>query len=318
MIYKFLYNVDLMSKQKELTNTYFNTRSSLWAESVYKLDNRFDRFPTSMVRDDIILKNLKTQKTIKRVLDFGCGSGDMVFALRKRKYDAHGFDLAEDMIHQAENTRMKEYPKNSDLFWLDDVERYKGDASYDAAVATGVIEYLDQDLPLIKSMSSSLKKGGVAYIACRNKLFSAATANSYTLDELKSGHLASLIKEALQAGTVAGSYKKEFESVIANLRDLLQTPTKDLLAPKKKESVLTFPKGMVRRFHTPEEMAKAAKKAGLTLEGVEYFHMHPLPSQYEQLFPRFYNGLSLAFQPLGATALGAQTASGFVAVLRKS
>ncbi len=306
-----------MSKQKQLTNAYFNTRSSLWAESVYKLDNRFDRFPTSMVRDDLILKNLRAEKKIKKVIDFGCGSGDMVLALRKRKYDAYGFDFAEEMINQAETTRMKQYPKLSNLFWVDDVEQYKGNASYDAAVATGVIEYLDKDIPLMKSMSSSLKKNGVAYIACRNKLFSSGTANSYTLDELKQGRLGTLIKETMNAGKVSHAYKKEFESLLNNLREMLTSSNADLLAPKKKEQVLAFPKGMVRRFHTPDEIKRAAGKAGLVLEHVEYFHFHPLSAQYEVLFPRFYNALALAFQPLGSTSLGAQMASGFVAVLRK-
>ncbi len=307
-----------MSKQKKLTNTYFNKRSSLWAESVYKLDNRFDRFPTSLTRDDIIINSLQSLKNVKKVIDFGCGSGEMVSTLYKRGYDVSGFDLAEEMISFSKKLLKKDGANVSDsMLWVDDVEKFKGDQTFDVAISTGVIEYLEEDSSILHSMSSSLKKGGVAYVACRNRLFSSGSSNSFSLDELKSGTLEGLIEETMSEGAVKSEYRKEFEDVINNMKELFLNSTADLMAPSSEEDVLSFPDELIRRFHSPSEINKFANDAGMTLEKVEYFHFHPLPSQYEKLFPRFYNALALAYQPLGSTPIGSQMASGFVAILRK-
>ena len=311
-----------MKEQKKLTTRYFNDRSKEWAESVYNSHNRFDRFPTSLVRDGIIYDDIAQRKEIKKVTDFGCGSGEMVIELLQRGYEAKGFDIAEKMIYLARRNFKKENPDkySEEKFVQGDVESYHCDEPSEAAIATGVIEYLEEDLPLLRSMSDSLKEGGVAYIACRNQLFNTTTGNVFTLEELKEGNLERLISEFNDVEKYSPvKFEKSLELQNAMLEKIstLVSGNTNKFIEKESEDVLEFPSEMKRRFHSPADMDRLGKKVGMNLEKVIYFHFHPYPPEYANVFPGLFNALSLAMQPLGETSLGAHMCSGFVAIYKK-
>jgi hypothetical protein len=74
---------------------------------------------------------------------------------------------------------------------------------------------------------------------------------------------------------------------------------------------------MVRRQHTPQDVAASGEKFGFGLEHVVYWHSHPYPPTLEHHFPAVYNKLSYLMGPLGRTAVGAWMCSSFIAVLKK-
>jgi SAM-dependent methyltransferase len=95
-----------------------------------------------------------------RILDIGCGTGEMVAKLTERGYEAWGVDLAEPMIAYAS----RRYP--SVRFRVGDIEKIPFDDSmFDAVVCLGVIEYLVDDDQALKEMRRVLKPGGSAIIS---------------------------------------------------------------------------------------------------------------------------------------------------------
>ena len=311
-----------MSIQKDLTKSYFNERSEAWAESVYNPNNRFNRFPTSLVRDGIITGLLKQNENTNSVIDFGCGSGEMMCNLLGERYDVAGFDIAEGMVSLARDKISKTEKSNStNRVWIDDVETYRTSRKYDAAIATGIIEYMEEDLPLLASMSEAVKLGGRVFVACRNKLFNVTTANDYTLELLNNGTLCEKIGEISEVGLFSDVQFEDSvrlqESVVNNF-SMVSERFNELVEHEAIDEIQDFPEKMTRRFHSPLEMRALGKEVKLVLENVVYFHIHPFPPKFEKAFPALYNALSLALQPLGQTALGAHIGSGFVAVYQKS
>ena len=63
------------------------------------------------------------------------------------------------------------------------------------------------------------------------------------------------------------------------------------------------PAQIVRRQHTSSQFANSAESAGLRLQHIVYYHLHPYPARYQKLLTDLYNRLSLAMQPLGTLQL---------------
>jgi SAM-dependent methyltransferase len=94
------------------------------------------------------------------VLDVGCGTGDMAAALMVRGYDVKGVDIAEPMVERARERW------GEDRFDVGDGEHLPyADASFDAVVCLGVIEYQDRDEETLREIHRVLKPGAVAVIS---------------------------------------------------------------------------------------------------------------------------------------------------------
>ena len=78
---------------------------------------------------------------IKKILDFGCGKGQMVEFLQKKGYMVDGVD-------QYTNLTIWDLLPNS----------------YDVVYMTEVIEHIIEPQPIISQLSSLLKDGGILYI----------------------------------------------------------------------------------------------------------------------------------------------------------
>jgi ubiquinone/menaquinone biosynthesis C-methylase UbiE len=94
------------------------------------------------------------------VLDFGCGTGDLARHLWERRYVLTGCDVADQMIKTARRVF-----GNTDISWktlpVDWRELPFVDRSFDAVVASCVLEYVG-DLELVFSeLSRVLRDGGV-------------------------------------------------------------------------------------------------------------------------------------------------------------
>src|SRR5206468_7102464 len=98
-----------------------------------------------------------------KVLDAGCGSGEMAAKLMERDYDVQGVDIAEPMVHVAG----KRF--GSDRFRVADIEHIPfPDRSFDAVVCLGVLEYLDTDDDALREIWRVLKPAGIAVFATPN------------------------------------------------------------------------------------------------------------------------------------------------------
>lgn len=83
----------------------------------------------------------------KRVLDVGCGTGEVPYLLADRGAIAHGIDYAADAIKVAEETYSHENLSFAVQDILDVTEHY------DAIVSVGTLEHMDDPFAVLKHMS---------------------------------------------------------------------------------------------------------------------------------------------------------------------
>ena len=156
------------------------------------------------------------------------------------------------------------------------------------------------------------------FAQCRNRLFNLCSANQYTMSEASNHEVGPLLEHL--------ELSRRFSPLDTPDRDVVEATTARLgaLAQNLSESVPTeftaLPKrgkDVLRRQYTPVEFAESCQAAGLELESVVYYRMHPIPPGEKELFPDFYNAFSLAMQPLGTSPVVAAISSSFVARVRK-
>ena len=149
---------------KGQVRTTFSDRASLWAAQSADTEQRTVEARNLASRRRFALQML--QAAVPRgakILDAGCGPGEISAALIESGYDAWGVDIAEPMIrHARERCR-------SDQFRIGDIERIPfQDSTFDAVVCLGVIEYLDADQQALTEMRRVLRPGGTAVISTPN------------------------------------------------------------------------------------------------------------------------------------------------------
>jgi ubiquinone/menaquinone biosynthesis C-methylase UbiE len=146
---------------KDNVKSLFSGRATEWAG--WYAD---DRRPT-LEADNLLARRRLAGEMIAaavgppaRILDVGCGTGDMAGWLMKRGYRVAGVDIAEPMVLRAR----ERWPEGQ--FEVGDGERLPFDnASFDAVVCLGVIEYLDADGRALAEIRRVLKPGGAAVIS---------------------------------------------------------------------------------------------------------------------------------------------------------
>jgi len=100
----------------------------------------------------------------KKVLDVGCGRGDLMEMLQKDNV-VLGIDFSIGMLKQCMKKGLK-------VVWGEAIDIPFPDNHFDVVCALGLIEYLPEDSKFIKEVYRVLKPGGIAVISFRNALFS--------------------------------------------------------------------------------------------------------------------------------------------------
>lgn len=311
-----------MSYQKKLTKDFFNKVAEEWFYRTYDPKGTFFQFPGNRVRMEVVLGEIEKLGLGGRMLDVGCGAGQLVIELLKKGNGAVGIDIAGEMIARAKvnllHSKISADPGTT--FYCVDLAHFKSPKKYDAVTALGLLEYLERDSELFSMLNKIVMKGGYVFAECRNRFFNLFSMNDYTPKILP--ELPKLIKELKEA--------EKYSPIPAEKAPLIQAKvTKEITkflneALKKKEWFAKntpvysgYPKKMVRRQHTPQELEKTARKFGFGLEYVIYWHLHPYPPFYEKKFPRIFNKMSYLTAPLGRTIVGAYMSSSFIGILRK-
>lgn len=314
-----------MTEQNKITKAYFDEVSEDWFRRAYDPENTFIAFPTGKVRQGITISEMKKLNTGKRVIDLGCGTGQLVIELLKIGYDVIGIDNSPKMIAEARNLLAKELLRldGSEIFQIRNCINQDITDRFDVVTAMGVLEYLEDDFAFFKAINSLLKDKGFAFIECRNRLFNINSGNQYTLSESESGVLKELI---LQLDSIKKYSPVSIEEIIeiqANVfKEIAENIEKEsdakILTPGEIPVLKEYPTKMVRGQYTPKKIEEFAKKVGLNLKYVIYYHCHPYLPRYEKLFPTVFNRIAFLMQPLGYTMLGSTISSAFVAVIEKT
>lgn len=110
------------------------------------------------------LNNKKTDKKNLRILDWGCGKGDLVKFLNNNGYDCYGLEVvdnkkAKDQLELYENELLKDK-----IFYIkhDNMTRFTPNF-FDIVITNQVLEHMSNKIDFINELKRILKTGGFSY-----------------------------------------------------------------------------------------------------------------------------------------------------------
>lgn len=130
-------------------------------------------YPTLRFRHAHILKMVSTLELgpQHRVLDVGCGPGEMLVDLAKIGCEVHGMDIAQEMVEIAqERLSSTRELLNPTHIAQGDIENltYQNDF-FDLIICSGIVEYLKDDTKWLAEITRTLKPNGHLIINVTNK-----------------------------------------------------------------------------------------------------------------------------------------------------
>ena len=296
---------------KDYVKDYFDRHAQAWVEAAYVGNVKF---PVGSERVRLAIEGVAPAiPEGGRIVDLGCGGGQLCVHASRIGWRTVGVDQAPGMIEEA-----RAAAEGVELEWIVSEYDESGlpDDEFHAVTALGLIEYLDDDHGLFAEAARLLRPRGRFAVSCRNRLYNLFSANDYTagtlgddaqplLDELRES-LAQTSDDDLHA--LALSLADAADELRAAVdADRAQPP------PDLHDHVRAFQRG--RRQHTPAEVADVAAQHGFVPVDTLALHPHPLPPALEPLAPRTYNRLALAWQrPLERSPAGLAFCTAFVAV----
>jgi len=132
----------------------FDEKSRPWTRHYHaggKLEDRLRLFPETLA---------ELLPAPARVLDFGCGTGNVARELARRGYDVRGCDVSAGMIDEARRA----FP---DMEWVRVTPGFDlpfDDATFDAVVASSVLEYVADPAETIRQVARVLRPRGIAVV----------------------------------------------------------------------------------------------------------------------------------------------------------
>lgn len=179
-------------EQQEQALMYFRSHAMEWNQKA-----SMESYSIIENRHLAVLKAMEKYNKHSRLLDIGCGSGQLAILASHIEWDAVGVDFAEEMIELSRNNN-RESGANAKFICASIFECDLEPASFDIVSAQGVIEYLPlSELAIfMKIVYNLLKDGGRLLLGSRNRLFNIHSLNNYTEVEIKLGTINKLIEEA--------------------------------------------------------------------------------------------------------------------------
>ena len=132
--------------------SYFDGVAGCWSENYAPggaMHARVERF---------IVAGAEDAPPDARVLDFGCGSGELARAMAKRGWRVTGCDISREMLRIAEAA-----PGGGSVAWhaIEPAAKLPFDAaSFDLATASSVFEYISDPAASLKELHRTLLPGG--------------------------------------------------------------------------------------------------------------------------------------------------------------
>ncbi len=264
----------MINPQQQETWRYFSNSAAEWRK---KAEGSLPiRVNVINQRNDFVLAVALRLPALKRSLDVGCGTGELVCALAKAGVKAVGVDFAAEMCALSQAKAENEGLAEAKFVHASIFDYKPGEEKFDLISANGFIEYISEPQlrDFIAHAKSLLTPGGALVLGSRNRLFNCFSLNEYTSIELSRGVYEKLIAEAMIFTQTAG-----VEDVIAQLlaaADLL--PSIDS-HPRTGIGVST------RNQYTPGELVRLLAEAELTIKQIYPIHYHVAISRFAREHP---------------------------------
>ena len=245
--------------QQNQTKVYFDKSAKEWQKKSNSLNIKI---PVIQQRNSYVYDHIKKSKNkIKKFLDVGCGTGELVYQVSKKNILSIGIDFSEKMIDNC-----NKYSNKNTQFICTDVLKYKSDIKFDLISANGFIEYISliELNNFLKNTKKILKKNGHLIFSVRNRLFNIFSLNKFTESELKLSTSSKLINESL------------FFSNIDKFKSLEKLPKIDF--QNKNFSHTHTGIGVASRFqYTPSQINRILSKYKFQIIDLACVNTHILP-----------------------------------------
>jgi 2-polyprenyl-3-methyl-5-hydroxy-6-metoxy-1,4-benzoquinol methylase len=271
--------------QQDETKAYFRANADDWQRQSL---NESGEYNVIGGRNSAVLDSID-RREVRRFLDVGCGTGQLVIAVAKKNIVAEGVDFAPEMIDQSNENARREGVDAT--FVCGSIFDFPVDpARYDAISAQGFIEYISPSLTdeFFHRCYAMLRPGGTVMIGSRNRLFNAFSLNAFTRIEAESGVLATLIEEA--------SLLQKFVEPEAALQALRKLERLDPQFDRHPETGIPVE---TRYQYAPADLAFRLRRAGLSPTALYPVHYHGLPIAVKSEQPGLHSEIAHAVAKIG-------------------
>ncbi len=262
-------NTETVSKNE--VAEHFSSISHVYNERNYQLAGKRAKYPDIAIRHKYFLEML--QGTSGRVLEVGCGSGQMQLDLARRGYEMYGLDIAAGMVQATRKLLRENLPNYKPRLLVGDIEALGfPDNFFDLVLAAGVIEYLRSDKKSFREFSRVLKPGGMIILSVRNKV-NLSRPITTGRDLLES---APVLGAGINAATKA-------------VRALLSLPPNG---------------GIPGKRHLPAQLKRELREAGLAPTDHSFYHFAVFPRLLERKYGEFCSTWGQKFERFRRGPLG--------------
>jgi len=140
---------------------HFDFRAQYWSE-LYTRASFKDR------RDLFVRSAKKWFADQSQVLDYGCGSGVLTFALSINGFNVIAVDASKEMIVRARAESNFDYDVTPIFDCIDPDTWFSEPREYENIICSSVIEYVEDELSFLRQLASILKPGGYMLISVPN------------------------------------------------------------------------------------------------------------------------------------------------------
>lgn len=267
------------SKQQKQTKKYFDKVSNQWYNKAHLKSNKIINV---IKQRNHYVTNIATKFLSKKskILDVGCGTGELVIDLLKLGFNAEGIDFSRSMIKRAQQQAMKnKFEKN--VFIYESFFDYSFNKKFDMISANGFIEYISEEQlkQFLQKTFQLLSRNGILIINSRNRLFNVFSFNNFTKEEIKKGNINSLIKECIYFNS-----GKDLRTILKNKSSKIKT--------NLKKHTKTGINVETRFQYTPFQIFEKLEKNHFKSFDIFPIHIHVFTTKARKEFSDFHNEVS--------------------------
>ena len=264
---------------------YFRRHASDWQRKAVAPKQEYNVIEA---RNAAVLITLSELGGAGRLLDVGCGTGQLVVDAARRGVAAYGIDFAPEMIAQCEANRSAAGvdARFETVSFFD----FKAPQElFDVVSAQGFIEYISIEAmeDFFDRAAAMLRPGGALVVGSRNRLYNAVSMNRFTEMERKLGVLDRLTAEAIAIQT-SGSQEEAFETLKAHER----------IDPQPAQHPDTGIGVALRHQFSPAELIGRLRKHGFSPAIIYPIHFHALAPSLKEQFPVVHHETANIMQQL--------------------